>query len=300
MFKTMILFALFSLFASAQIDFKGHMTINGKDSKMMMPSMPTSVELWFTDPRSGEIYKDFKIMHGKIMHMVIVKDDLSQFRHVHPYLDPVTGRFQITFNIGHSDPDNFHAANALVEPGMYMIMADVEIKGVGMRMAHFMVMAKGESEPRPMDLDPINSDLSITKYFKVNESDERPKYKTSLKLRTIEGCGANLNDFSLELFSLNNEGAYAPIKELQPWLSQGGHAIWMSESPMGLMNQMAMAHMHSLMPVDDHILRFNSFDDGRMIPGKQKIWIQFKHQDNVMTIPFVFDYYPPPVSNDNC
>ena len=43
-------------------------------------------------------------MHGKYMHMVIVNKSLSVFKHIHPYFDPVTGRFAIAVNMPYSDP----------------------------------------------------------------------------------------------------------------------------------------------------------------------------------------------------
>ena len=113
---------LFSSLSFAQIngsaDVEAHFRINGKDTRMFMPNKPTTIEVWYTDKASGEVFTDFKEMHGKIMHMVIMKHDLSVFKHIHPYFDPITGRFQITLNLPLSDPDNFHTANAVTSGGV--------------------------------------------------------------------------------------------------------------------------------------------------------------------------------------
>lgn len=115
-FAFLLSFALLAP-AMAMPDFKAHITVNGKTEFKATPGAPTSIELYFTDPHTQEVYKEFKVMHGKIMHMVLMKKDLSEFRHIHPYFDPVTGRFHITLNLPYSDPDNQDAVAALTEPG---------------------------------------------------------------------------------------------------------------------------------------------------------------------------------------
>ena len=85
--KTLILSMILSLSTFASMpDFKSHFFINGKKVEgmkhiMVMPNTPTLLEMYFTDPRDGEVYKDYKIMHGKYMHMVIANKDLSVFKH---------------------------------------------------------------------------------------------------------------------------------------------------------------------------------------------------------------------------
>lgn len=295
------LICLFIFPALAQEDFAAHISVNGGQTRSVEPGRPFAIEMYFTDPRTGEVYKDYKVMHGKLMHMVLVKKDLSVFKHIHPYYDPATGRFHIALNLPVADPDNQHAADALTEPGAYMVMADVEIRGVGMRMAHFMLKASGDAASRPVILDPIDADMSITKHFQTpgRTDGQRPYYKARLSMNVIPGCMANLNEMFLEVYALDENGRYRPVTDFSPWLGTGGHAIWLGERAMQEM-KMAMAHMHSEMPVDDHVLRFNYFDKSTLLPGKQKVWFQFRHEEQVLTFPFVFDYYPPPVSGDNC
>jgi hypothetical protein len=100
------------------------------------------------------------------------------------------------------------------------------------------------------------------------------------------------------------DGEYIPLLDFQPWLSEAGHGVWISEGYMQHMHhKMPFAHMHSSFildddddptndKVEDHILRFNYHDQQVMLPGKQKMWIQFKHLDKIMKIPFVFYYDP--------
>ena len=50
-------------------------------------SKPTSLSLVVTEQKVGEPIRDFDIIHDKLMHLIIVnKEDLSHFTHIHPKL----------------------------------------------------------------------------------------------------------------------------------------------------------------------------------------------------------------------
>ena len=297
---------------ASNIDFKSHFFINGKKVEgmhhaMIKPNTPTLIEVYFTDPRTDKIYKDFKVMHGKYMHMVVSNKDLSVFKHVHPYFDPITGRFAITVNMPYSDPDNQDAVVTFKKPGMYMVMTDVIVKGVGMRMDHAMLMVKGRHIQTSLVAD-VHAHNTITKFFR-RDSESTPTYKAIFTKNTISGCSGNIVNFEVEMFEYKG-GKYSPLLDFQPWLSEAAHSVWLSEDYMRHMHHnMPFAHMHSPFEMDgdedetndrvyDHILRFNYHDQKTMLPGLQKMWIQFKHMDKIMKIPFVFNYSPKP--NINC
>lgn len=296
--KVLLVLLLLPIISFAQInghhEVETHFRINGKDTQMIKPGVPTSIEIWYTYKKTGEVYKEFKLMHGKIMHMVILKSDLSVFKHIHPYLDPATGRFQITLNLPLSDPDNFHTKDAITSPGMYMIMADVEIEDVGMRMGHKMVHAMGQHQNHALNLDPLNADGSITKFFHANGKD----YKIHLIQEHTEGCSGSLAEFRVSLYEQTPLGDYIPAQDLENWLTQGAHSVWVSE---GLMHgkHMHFAHMHSMLPIDDSEFIFGFHDNKIMKNGIQKAWFQIKDNGNVLTFPFIFNYQKP-TGNGGC
>ena len=124
----------------------------------------------------------------------------------------------------------------------------------------------------------------------------------------ISGCSGNIVKFEVETFYYEN-GEYQPLLDFQPWLKEAAHSVWLSEGYMKHMHHdMPFAHMHSRFifdgdeddsndVVEDHILRFNFHDQGVMLPGTQKMWVQFKHLDKIMKIPFIFDYQPEDKTN---
>jgi hypothetical protein len=270
-------------------DVETHFRINGKKNSMLMPGVPSTIEIWYTNKKTDEVFKEFKIMHGKIMHMVIMKKDLSVFKHIHPFLDPVTGRFLITVNMPLADPDNFMANNTLTKPGMYMIMADVDIKHVGMRMGHKMVHVMGQDTNRVLDLDQIDSSGVTTKYYQAYNR----KYLVEMKPIITPGCSGQLVEFQVNLQMQLENGSYAPVLNSQHWLTAGAHSVWVSEGLMN-MHKMYFAHMHSALPENDSTFVFSFHDNKIMKPGLQKVWFQIKHMDKVLTIPVVFNYQPSP------
>lgn len=42
-----------------------------------------------------KVLKDFDIVHEKIMHLIVVRKDRTNFQHVHPTFDPSTGMFKL-------------------------------------------------------------------------------------------------------------------------------------------------------------------------------------------------------------
>lgn len=299
--KLIYLFALlfFTNSVTAQInrnaDVETHFRINGSENGMLKPGAPSTIEIWYTDKQTGEVFKDFKLMHGKIMHMVILKNDLSIFKHIHPYLDSVTGRFMITLNMPLDDPDNFQTTNTITEGGMYMLMADVDIRHVGMRMGHKMAHVMGTHTQKALKLDPVLPDGTIIKNF----SQYKREYQVRMNTSQTAGCTGNLIEFNIELFLKNTDGDFEVVTDAQDWLTAGAHSVWASK---GLMNghHMYFAHMHSDLPDEGSTkFIFNFHDDKIMKAGIQKVWFQIKHRDKILTIPFIFNYTPMPTVSCN-
>ena len=303
----LIMILLSSSLIAGTSDFKSHFFINGKAATshhvMVMPGVPVLVEVYFTNPKTGLIYTDFKLMHGKYMHMVVAKKDLSEFKHVHPYFDPTTGRFSLTLNLPYQDPDNQDVATSIKTPGMFMVMTDVIVKGVGMRMDHIMLHAHGNTTTQALIADSETNGV-ITKFFK-RDNESIPIYKTIFSHRKITGCSGSIVSFEIEVFKHNGTD-YIEMIDFQPWLSEAAHSVWLSENFMSSMgSNMPFAHMHSPFilgeedeeeTVYDHILRFNFHDQSQMKPGLQKMWIQFKDNNKIMKIPFIFEYKPATVT----
>ena len=66
---------------------------------------------------SGQVQKDFARVNERLMHFFIVREDLSNFQHVHPEFDPVTGEFKQKLQ--------------LTAPGAYRIFTEYAPRSAG-------------------------------------------------------------------------------------------------------------------------------------------------------------------------
>jgi len=187
-------------------------------------------------------------------------------------------------------------------------MADVEVKGKGMRMDHTWLTINGNSVQTRMTPDPMKNGVATKEIMTDNGL-----LRGHFSFESTAGCGSSLVDLKLMLERWDGQ-KWIPLEKLQNWLSMGAHAIWMSEKFMGHHHhKMSFAHMHAKLPWSsddndednlasrdwDSTLYFNFHDKRIMKKGLQKIWIQIKYENKVYTIPFIFDYEPL-TNNQSC
>ena len=99
--------------------------------------------------------------------------------------------------------------------------------------------------------------------------------------------------FLVEIFDDESQ-KFFPVEDFDPWLEMGGHAILISKDDKPL-NEKVFRHLHAFIPSADQG-KFSFPYDHHLPPlnnGTYKIWGQFKHQGEVMTADFIFNYYEP-------
>jgi hypothetical protein len=90
---------------------------------------PTHLSLVVIEQKVGETINQLDIMHGKLLHLVIVNsEDLSHFAHFHPNLDKETGIF--------------HIAHTFQKAGKYKMWIAVKPKGGIQVLTAFLSMLK--------------------------------------------------------------------------------------------------------------------------------------------------------------
>src|SRR5919112_359441 len=108
---------------------------------------PTSLILIITEQKVGEPIRQFDIIHDKLMHLVIVnREDLSYFAHIHPTLDKETGIF--------------HIAHTFSKAGKYKMWIDAKPKDGMQILAAFAFNVEGQPVHTPAT---ITSDKTFVK-----------------------------------------------------------------------------------------------------------------------------------------
>lgn len=300
------------------------MLVNGRADGRMVAGQPGELSFQFAWKGTEPVTR-FDVEHDKLMHLVIVRQDLASYAHVHPLLDPATGWFRLPVNQPVTDPDNRDAPRAFVEPGRYLMFAEVKPHG-----HPFIVMYTFELEATgaraavtvPLAPDPMEAG-EIHKYFGADGRARGVGELYHVTLRVTRG-GKDEHRFVTLAFHIEygpplppgRQGRveYAKAKDLETWLSMPGHAILLSESGAGPRDKQ-FRHIHAAMgdagsgagsaggaqagsgaAATDGARRAERYGPDLEfylraaeipLPGVYKLWGQFKHRGHVLTFPFV-------------
>jgi len=313
--KRLIALFLLSFAACASLSFvsieanargiRGELTLNGTHDLQLEAGKAAEFRFRFTDTASGKLITKFKKLHQRSMHLVILRSDLSTIAHVHPIQFGDTGEFVIFLNQKLFDPDNFQSPNAISKSGEYYLYAEIfPDRGNVYPVAEIASLTVTASSDKTTDnttlaADAVSSNGEIVKYFGQNQepSNWGAAYRVSLKPAVVPGCDGNLIHFDFELKKWNPEiEFYEIVYSYNKWLGMAGHALMVSDVG-GTPEAKSFVHMHSMKNVTTHLLRYSIHDRKEVPKGLQKIWIQVKPGDEVLTFPFVIDYsaeYLPP------
>ena len=215
---------------------------------------PLTLTLDLSDGSTGLPVDDLIPHHDALMHLVVISADGAFYTHVHP---PRTapGRYVIALT-----PDRPGRYTAYIEiqrqdSGTQVIAHDFELGGAAVAVV----------QPAPgfglRDVAGMHVDVSSS--------------LTPLRA----GKQATLT------FSFSRGGA--PVGDLQPWLGMGGHMI--ARDAAGAI----YAHVHAVGPMAPSGILASGVAYGPDIrfvytfpqPGRYQIWGQFKHEQQIVTVP---------------
>jgi hypothetical protein len=216
----------------------------------------TTLAINITEQKSGNIIRYFETIHDKLMHIIVVGDDLSYFAHIHPSYEADSS----TFVINHVFP----------ESGKYKIWIDFKPKGGNQTLAAFKLYATGY---------PIHKSIPIINNRQYTKNIDG-KYQIKLKLPK-EIKSNNETDIAFSIF--NNAGN--PITDLQPLMGAGGHSVIISS------NAQEFLHVH---PIEEVSINWKGGPDIKFktnfpISGLYKIWGQFQHENKTIMADFVLE-----------
>lgn len=199
-----------------------------------------------TDP-AGKPVKDFELNHEKLLHLIVVSEDLSFFSHLHPaYQGNGIFRLPLTFPAG----------------GKYKVFAD--FKPVGSNNTTVGEWLKVEG--MPVKAESIQVDLG-----RVKEVGDKEIALAPLKLKA--------NEETTLTFSFRDARTKEQITDLEPYLGATGHVVILSQDAGHYL------HVH---PLDETSTGPEAtFATSFPQPGIYKIWGQFQHRGEVITVPFV-------------
>lgn len=293
----------------------GHMDLAGGPLRPFQPTEPVTLSFRFQfDGEAGPV-SGYDLEHAKLMHAIIIRDDLSTFAHVHPSFDGSRATFDLPLHQSTNDFDNQFAAGALPAPGKYFVFTEVRPRGdFYTHHDRFAVEVAGEAKTTPLVESPRNVDGDYLQFFTI---DSRPArmgdagYRVRLKVSRRDTPGDRIQYFYFETQygepppanSIGAKAEYKDVRNFRSWLTMPGHAVLAGAE--GPIEKRVFRHMHSLgktpmeskpgpvmacivdtKPIGPTML-FALPDVEIPEPGLYKVWAQFLHEGRILTFPFV-------------
>ena len=229
----------------------------------LKPGVPLTVTFDIIDDR-GATLRQFATVHERMMHVIVVRDDLTQFQHVHPTYAAASGRFTV---------------HDLVLPtaGPYRLFADFTPAGavagpdgqpLGVTVpVELEVDDRAAYHPEPL---PAPSDTATVGEYEVTLS--RPDTLRAGEMPQLT-------------FTIRRGGAI--VTDLEPYLGANGHGVTLREGDL------AFIHSHAL--EDSAQLRSGKlpFMVHFTEPGRYRMFVQFQHRGAVQTAIFTLPNVAP-------
>lgn len=235
---------------------KGHLDLAGAPLRSIQPGEPTTLSFRFQFEGEPTPVRAYDLEHDKLMHTVIMREDLSTFSHVHPTFDPGTAIFNLGIHRPTDDPDNLGTIRAMTQPGKYFVFTEVRPKGDPfIYMDRFTVDVAGEAKPVPLAESPKNVDGDYLQFFTTDSQPAAlgdPGYRVRLKVTRREDPKDRVQYFYFETQygepppanTVGMKADYKDVTDFELWLSMPGHAILAGGS--GTLGERAFRHMHSM------------------------------------------------------
>lgn len=199
--------------------------------------------------QDGGPVQDFDVNHEKLLHLILVNRDLSFFDHIHP---------------DYKENGVFTVNTTFPTGGDYKLFADFVPKGAGGATLSEWVQVEGEAG----ESSAIQPDSSLIK--QVNGKEIELSLSNTLS-----------NEEVVLAYHIQDAKTKQGINNLEPYLGAVGHVVILSEDAEQYI------HVH---PLDERSTGPKAeFATTFPHSGIYKIWGQFQHQGEVMTVPFVVE-----------
>ncbi len=201
---------------------------------------------------AGQSVVDFRVVHEAPLHLFIVNRDLSWFAHEHPSLQP-DGSFVI---------DQAFPADG---GGEYVLFADLAPGDDRMQVFRLPLRVEGASPPAIQ----LRDDAELVKTFGAH---------TAALITTPHQLRARTE----AQLTFHLEHKARPVDDLGLFLGAVGHSIIISEDTQQFIHAHA-AQLTAARPTGPEV----SFHAVFPRPGRYKVWAQFNHRGELVTVDFV-------------
>ncbi len=228
-----------------------------------------TLDIYETNPGASTPIRSYDVDMSKLMHVIVIDSDFTEFIHAHPAFDAASGHFSLTLQ--------------LYPTRRYYVYADAEPKGLGQQVFRFTIQpltrqALPEAAPAAAQTPSPNQNIA-------------GPYLVELSRTTLAAGRAQAVDITV-----TKSGK--PASDLIPYLGAAAHAVFIDTATL------AYVHVHPTLPggMDPDM---PGMDMGSMhmddspkaaphmvmhVPalpaGSYKLWLQFQGKTGLAVAPF--------------
>lgn len=225
----------------------------------------TPIRYSFAITREGTPITAFEVSHEKLLHLIVVRNDLRHFQHLHPELDAVSGQFTVSF--------------AFPEHGTFALFAD---------------FAPDRGEPTVLRKDVTIGAATIPAQLSVDDGAQTAgSYVVTPSVQSPIPAGQG----QIFLFGITKDGQ--PVSDLQNYLGAKGHAVILKERTLEYLHAHPSdhggGHGGMLMPGPAEVM----FETNLTSPGRYRVFQQYRPEGQLITVANTYEVTSPPndVSN---
>jgi hypothetical protein len=212
------------------------------------PGESFTIDIHIQDDK-GQKVADFDIFQGKLMHLILVSDDLASFSHLHPE---------------HQGSGHFQTTAILPSVGGYTLFSDYKPAGDREQVSVLKLRMKGTEK---------TSGVTDMKSTEKIVQDTRVRMSVSPKK-------AKVNEDAIVTFDLKQLDG-KPVTGLGPYLGEKGHLVVIRKSAP--LTDKEYIHAHAMKEGKASEIKFTArFPD----KGLYKLWCQFNNKGRILTADF--------------
>lgn len=208
-----------------------------------------STPVTFHLEQDGQRVGKLEPTHEKLMHLILVRDALDQFLHLHPEV---------------SDEGQARIDLIVPEPGVYHVYVDYQPAGGQSGTARTTVTVAGEARPAAK--------------LQANAPGEVVAGELGADIAIAAGRDGKSRTIT---FRLKDRQSGDPVKDLEPYLGAMGHLV--------VIQAATKAYIHAHPEHGTSETSEVAFEVHPPASGQYAGWAQFQRGGAVVTVPFVFE-----------
>lgn len=212
------------------------------------PDKSFTIDIHIRDDK-GQKVADFDIFQEKLMHLILVSDDLAFFSHLHPE---------------HRGDGHFQTTAILPSAGVYTLFSDYMPAGQKEQLSVLQLPMKG-----------IKKSAGVTDRKITEKVVQDTRVSMSFSPKTVKA-----NEDAIVIFDLKQLDG-KPVTGLRPYLGQKGHLVVIRKSAP--LTDKDYIHAHAMKEGEASEIKFTTrFSD----KGLYKLWCQFNNEGRILTADF--------------